>query len=386
MDEEAKFDVSAPWSWSARYVADRGCPRTGGVEFLLYSDAHVTGDSEVTCYPYAVTNCLGFPETGRLAPVLALHLDDHFPDFDVQPMNKTDTTGWLNLTLDDEIACLISLVAGIRLRTGGRVRTFRAEGEHRGAPEFYAHRVPDWTPGARTIYPVPKGFDLAGLKGWLDRYLALGREDAVALVRAARHFRDALWVADTDPELAWLLLVSAIEVVAGRQTLKDTPAAELLRQEMPELAAKLVGAGGEDHLEAVAPYLVNIVKATARFKACVERYRPGPPSIRPEPYAQVEWDWPKLKKAIDRLYGYRSERLHAGVPFPHPLCQEPMRSGSALDERPSGTAAAVGNAAWVAKDLPMHLHTFGHIVQGCLLNWWQASSQAPLDHAQQLAQ
>ncbi|MFF3431364.1 hypothetical protein [Streptomyces sp. NPDC002602] len=119
----------------------------------------------------------------------------------------------------------------------------------------------------------------------------------------------------------------------------------------------------------------------APMRACVEQYRPGPPSLRPEPYAQVEWEWPKLRKAIDKVYGYRSERLHAGVPFPHPLCQEPMRSGSALDERPSGIAATASNAAWVAKDLPMHLHTFGHIVRGSLFNWWQASSGAPLDDA-----
>lgn len=125
MDEDEQFNVSAPWSWNARHFVERGCPRTGGAEFLLYSDTRVAGDLEVTCHPYVITNCLGIPQSGRLAPVLALYLDDHFPKFDVQPMDKTDTDGWLNLTLDDEIACLFSLVAGMRLRSGGRVRNFK---------------------------------------------------------------------------------------------------------------------------------------------------------------------------------------------------------------------------------------------------------------------
>ncbi|MEU8717904.1 hypothetical protein [Streptomyces sp. NPDC048663] len=372
MSNPEMFNVSAPWSWNARHFVDRGCPRVGGVEFLLYSDSRATGGLEAACPPYVLTNCLGQPENGRLAPVIAVYLDDHCPEFDLLPMDKTDTKGWLNLSLDDEIACLISVIAGVRLRAGGRVRRFTADLADRGSPEFYAHRVPDWTAATRPIHPTPQHFPLEELADWMNGYLALGREDAVTLVRAARQFRDALWVADTDPELAWLLMVSAVEVIAGREALKDAAPAELLQQEMPPLAAQLLEAGGDTHLEAVAKQLVGIVKATARFRSCMDRYRPGPPEIRPEEYAQVDWEWARLKKSIDQVYRYRSERLHAGVPFPQPMCYPPMTSGAALDERPTGLAAAAGNSSWMAKDLPMHLHTFGHIVRGCLLNWWRS--------------
>jgi hypothetical protein len=142
---------------------------------------------------------------------------------------------------------------------------------------------------------------------------------------------------------------------------------------MPDLAAQLLEAGGEAHLATVTSQLVPIVKATARFMTCVEKYVPTPPPVRPEEYAQVDWDWQTLKKRINQVYGYRSARLHGGVPFPSPLCQVPMLSGAAMDERPSFVAAA-GNSAWLAKDLPMHLHTFGYIVRGCLLRWWQTTS------------
>ncbi|MEU1457739.1 hypothetical protein [Streptomyces avermitilis] len=372
MSDPEKFNVSAPWSWNARHFVDRGCPRTGGFEFLLYSDSGATGGLEASCPPYVLTNCLGQPAHDRLAPVIAVYLDDHSPDFDVQPMEKTDTEGWLNLSLDDEIACLISVVAGVRLRAGGPVRRFTAESTDRGTPGFYAHRVPDWTAATRPIYPTPQHFPLEPLADWMNRYLALDREDAVTLVRAAHQFRDALWVADTDPELAWLLLVSAVEVIAGREALKNVAPAELLQQEMPTLAEQLLEAGGNTHLEAVAEQLVAIVRATARFMACMDKYRPGPPEIRPEEYAQVDWEWVRLKKATNQVYRYRSERLHAGVPFPQPMCYPPMTSGAALDERPSTRAAAAGNSSWIAKDLPMHLHTFGYIVRGALLNWWRS--------------
>ncbi|WP_055717093.1 hypothetical protein [Streptomyces torulosus] len=375
MDEQTVFDVSAPWSWNARHFVERGCERMGGAEFLLYSDTRVAGDRELACHPYVLTNSFGFPEKGRLAPVLALYLDDHFPPLDVQPMDKTDVTAWLNLTLEDEIACVLSLVAGIRLRSGGQVRRF-TDTASRGTPEFLRHRVPEWTATEHPIYPVPEQIGMESLDGWMDRYLALDREDAVALVRAARQFRDALWVADTDPELAWLFLVSALEVIAGREALSGVFPADLLRQEKPALAKQLLEAGGEAHLEAVAADLVGIVKATARFMSFVKMHHPGPPPERPEAYAQVDWSWSKLRKAVGKVYEYRSERLHGGVPFPSPLCQVPFggHGTTTADERPSSLAAAAGNAAWLSKDLPMHLHTFGYLVRGCLLNWWQKTS------------
>jgi len=37
----------------------------------------------------------------------------------------------------------------------------------------------------------------------------------VALTRAARLYQDALWMIESEPSLAWLLLVSAIETAFG---------------------------------------------------------------------------------------------------------------------------------------------------------------------------
>jgi hypothetical protein len=89
--------------------------------------------------PFTLTNCLGLPGGRRMAPVISLYMDDHHSEFDLQPMIKTSTAGWLNLTLDDEIACLVSLVAGVRMRSDGRVRRLAVEETGafaRGVPEY----------------------------------------------------------------------------------------------------------------------------------------------------------------------------------------------------------------------------------------------------------
>lgn len=57
----------------------------------------------------------------------------------------------VNLTLDDEIACVLSLVAGVRLRSGGLVRRFEKE-DSRGTPQFYAHVAPDWVATRRPAH------------------------------------------------------------------------------------------------------------------------------------------------------------------------------------------------------------------------------------------
>lgn len=59
----------------------------------------------------------------------------------------------VNLTLDDEIACVLSLVAGVRLRSGGLVRRFEKE-DSRGTPQFYAHVAPD---SVATQRPATRG-------------------------------------------------------------------------------------------------------------------------------------------------------------------------------------------------------------------------------------
>lgn len=136
--------------------------------------------------------------------------------------------------------------------------------------------------------------------------------------RAARLYRQALWVADDDPELAWLLLVSAVEVGATQWAGRRGEPAARLDVTMPDLAALLRDVGGAALLDQVAPHLAPLTKATARFLAFVAEFGSEPPPRRPEPdWARV--DWSRLKRAAGQVYGYRSAVLHADHPMPGPL-------------------------------------------------------------------
>ena len=65
---------------------------------------------------------------------------------------------------------------------------------------------------------------------------SLGAEQAIALVRSARLYQDALWLAESEPNLSWLLLVSAIETAANLwRSRKDLPL-ERLKESRPDFA------------------------------------------------------------------------------------------------------------------------------------------------------
>jgi len=49
----------------------------------------------------------------------------------------------------------------------------------------------------------------------IKTFAALSPEQAIALGRAARLYQDALWLAESEPNLSWLMLVAAVET-AGK--------------------------------------------------------------------------------------------------------------------------------------------------------------------------
>ncbi|MFG3149354.1 hypothetical protein [Streptomyces sp. NPDC048243] len=378
-DKTETINVSAPWSWLNWEQFNQGKHSTQAAEYLIYTDAWMTQE-EISTGPIHFNFGTAVADQGHIAPAVTLRIDDHLPELDVQPMEKTDTAGWLNLTVDDELACLLSLITGARMRTGGMSREFKENEDPRGTARYNLSRAPEWTPlpMRNPIYPGANMANTGEAATWLNRYPSLTREDSVALIRAARQFRDALWVAESDPELSWLFLVSALEGPAGRSaiTAEEDPVS-IFTTEMTDLAEEIREKGGDDLLRYVSEELLPIVKATNRFLKFVTRYAPNPPTARPPEDAQIPWE--KLRKKVSQVYTYRSKRLHEGVPFPYPMCDRPLQYLPWPDEAPTARAAAKGNAAWVAKDLPMHLHMFGYIVRGCLLNWWaeKSPSEAP---------
>jgi hypothetical protein len=57
------------------------------------------------------------------------------------------------------------------------------------------------------------------------------------------------------------------------------------------------------------------------------------------------------------------------------MCASPVKYEKvwkAVEERPAALGTAVSGGIWLAKDLPMLLHTFEYIARYALNAWWSA--------------
>ena len=105
---------------------------------------------------------------------------------------------------------------------------------------------------------------------------------------------------------------------------------------------------------------------------------PEPPEKRPTEYAQVNWSKSNLKKILNIIYKYRSIALHAGTPFPTPLCRPPDVTNKAevVSEKGClGLAAHTMGGSWKSEDLPMTMNTFSYFVNEVLNSWWDSMVQ-----------
>src|SRR5262249_20942223 len=124
-----------------------------------------------------------------------------------------------------------------------------------------------------------------------------------------------------------------------------------------------------DALDILAPHVAHLFKATSRFLKLAERFMPEAPQLRPS-VGQIKWTRRGLKDALSLVYEWRSRALHAGVPFPAPMCEPPMHFENAYAEKSPGIASHSRNATWMSEDTPLNLHIFDYITRGSLLNWW----------------
>jgi hypothetical protein len=278
--------------------------------------------------------------------------------------------GWLG----DELTALCSLAMGVRLKSGGVSRYFDT-GNSKGRPCADTEVPPSPLPKRQRSWVVPRAHGEHNIQHALVPRLAsypgLQPHEAITLVRSARLYQDAIWMAESEPELAWLLMVSAIEVVATHHQVESFAAKEILRSALPDLCTELVGAGGEELVERCAGHMSRHLRATNRFLSFLLDYLPSAPPRPGERVVEIEWTPSSLKKSFGKIYNYRSLALHDGTPFPRPMCDPPSLGGF-HQERPAGIAAGYGDAAWLVSDCPMLLHVFEHITRNAVLAWWDA--------------
>lgn len=351
---------------------EAGAPAAGAWEFAFYSDAHVTGEVDEELGPYRLINAVPHPD--QSPPHLSVVFRADYCELREAGIDwsKTDVRQFHGGDLGDELANLLSLALGIRCRSGGLVREFRADRDPRGHPFEINHRRPYLPPTRRNAVLPTMGRTvlLDDAVPLLSIYPRLDADQTVSLLRSARAYANALWIAEDDPESAWLLLVAALEAGSNERWRNTASPDARLEEVLPEFVAHLRGTSGDGVVELVADQFVPTLKATAKFLNFSLEYVPPPPEPRPDNWTQL--DWGQMKRHLNKIYEWRSLSLHEGIPFPPPMCEPPRWGGEAgIAETPGAPTATLGGV-WDLKDVPMLLNTFVHIAGGVLRSWWSS--------------
>ena len=356
----------------ANWLAQRdGARLLGRAEFPLFTDAWLTGEISLGPYEFLNTVAGSNSKVVKLGIVLrySMYKDREYPD-----LNKSDTALYHGGEPPEELAAFASMVLGIRLRAGRSIRRFEVGGDPLGHPEEIGDQSePNFVSPRIYNLPSAKGQHSLDELNLLTSLLTLPSSAVIALARAARLYQDALWLAESEPELTWLLLVSAVEAIANEWNKEHGDDVLRLEISKPELHKFLSDYPDKSLLNRVAHEFSDSLGITRKFVDFCMTFVGGPPSKRPAEWAQFNWADEELRRALKLVYNYRSKALHKGIPFPAPMCSPPYKEPTwdAPAERIFGLAIHQKGSTWLEKDLPMSLHLFEYLARSAILAWWR---------------
>ena len=231
----------------------KGKPSTEAVEYQLFTDAHITGELLIGCDPYQLFNLVPLPLNNNIKPSISLRINSHLENKpNIKFPTKTNVDRYHAGYIHDEIAAILSLSMGIRLKSGGMTRRFDFEGDVRGRPVGYDSR-PDpeilIRSGLNPILPEAFGQHALVSSNPLLILPITPPETARVLVKSARLYQDSVWLVESQTSLAWLLLVSAVETVASEWCKKKVNAVDKLKLFKPDLFKILKNQGGDELLK-----------------------------------------------------------------------------------------------------------------------------------------
>ena len=378
-------------NWRAQLAS---APELSAEEVQLYTDARFTGEVRSGLGPYLLLNTSAEPhEPGTVVPALVLRIGAHIADHTDHVVRAfqagiPDANSFTGGTTYEELASLISLAHRVRVAVGSVTRWFHPhDTDPRGTPRHSAALAPA-VPAGRHQKVIPELRRSVTLNTeLLATYPTIPWESARELARAARSYRQGVWLANGDGNLAWLFLVSAAETAANewarvRRQPELTPT-ELLTDLHVEYAQRLEIAGGENAaavLREVAQSQLEVLRGQWKFREFLTMFGQHAPTPRPRASA-IDWTAAGLKRILGVVYKYRSSALHASTPFPLPMCDSPLpmdsESGtSAWAEKPGGAAYHMGGL-WTESQLPINLYAFHHLVATSLQNWWRDLANDP---------
>jgi len=363
-------------AWRNWNAFSDGKPESENADDELYSDRRFVG-GPLTLGPHTLSAILRRDHNAPLPRVglaVRLHVGVHeylTPDVVVDgELAEANSDAYHGGNASDEIAALVSLILGVRLRVAGTAQLSGIHEQGKAGTPIHLEVMPLAHPGRPGREFIPDTSTRPAHLDRLDRLASfphLEETAQVQLVRAARAYAAGLWWANEDQNQSWLHLVTAVEIGANyRQTVLAKPV-ELIEKLWPELWAALQPSDESVRVN-VSKLLAQQIRATKKFIDFLVQCAPDAPDLRP-PFGDL--DWTKMADHARRIYGHRSAALHSGKPFPLPMLEQPRQEeNGANQEVPFGLTTGGLGGIWAAIEAPMLLGTFEYIARGALLTWW----------------
>ena len=355
-------------------------------EYPLYTDAQrIIGEINNQQFPYALLNPIVDYQQAAVLPRIVLRIFDYI-DYEEDSKNaakialskstKSNFETYTSLGLAEEISVLISLILGIRLKPGKKNRSFAPKsknkfgsilnlGSHENpAPNRVFYSVPK-IPNAIRYKSKEKAVFLGKTQEYLSHLIKIkDKNNYAALIRSAKLYSNALWICETDPDNAWLLLVSAIETASNAWKKEKYDKIKLFREHHKELA-KLLDDSCSNKLiiKKIAEKLYS--PAQKKFIDFIKTFHKKPKNTS---LKSGKINWNEYESILKQIYNLRSLTLHTGQPFPPEMSEHPFLKNKML-EKPISGLTFIGETIITPKDQPILLWRFEDIVRKSLLKW-----------------
>ena len=315
-------------------------------EYEINADAHFVGLLSYGPYDFYVWELLVNKRAGEERK-LCLRIRERITSKDPETLQTAREPSYYHIGgIAEELVSLASLFVRRRLKLGPLVR-------RDDTPFYYSKKQ------YLIDKPLVTGHsNLADLSDWLKLVEGLDRNYHQRFILSVRLYHQALLLIEEQPDMAYLNLVSAIEVLC-----RDTDI-EVSLADIDQKIAKLVSQVEDEDLRN------KIEQAIMKREAFIQRKfvtfilkhieddfwtegeRPVHGKIKPE----------QLPVLLKRIYDQRSRSLHNGELFPPQVFLAPLE-GSEID--PS-LRMSVGGRKWEQKDYIPNPHFFERVVNHVL--------------------
>jgi len=358
-------------SYRNRKLLSEGAAVISIVEFIIYSDSRFTGQ---------VTD----EESYSFLNMIPLSHDDVVPSITIRAnwsvdISKTVFSGAEPYTSDfhggwytDEIAALISLKLGVRAHSGTVTREYNYYTPEHGQPRAEQSPPPPFSSKNKPLI-IPfckKNIGIAELKE-VNNIHHLNETDFNYLIRAARSFQDSLWICESSPNLAWLLMVSALETAAQQWDQNKGNNIDKFKESKPELFDILDNNQYKNLIPIISDEFSSTFGAGKKFRDFCIEFLPDEPRERPE-HGRIKWKKQELKDIFIKVYNLRSIALHTGQPFPAPMCTAPDTHFGISEMGVTALASSTLGGTWTPKEAPINLNIFFHMTHSILNKWWDS--------------